>query len=88
MNVTVIPRSRDPRHILLNFKALEMELSEDEIKIITEEWLPSSSKDADTTEQESESLETSDGEPESLDAREEDDGNDYYGTSDRSKDEL
>ena len=40
LNVTVIPRSRDPRHIVLNFKALDIALTDNEIKTITEEYLP------------------------------------------------
>ncbi|CAB4022524.1 Prostaglandin F synthase [Paramuricea clavata] len=86
LNITVIPRSHDPRHILLNFKTLDMELSEHEIKLITEEWLPSTSQG---TEQESESLGTNDEEPADLEgpeAREENDDN--HVTSDGNKDEL
>lgn len=45
LNVTVIPRSHDPRHILLNFKALNIELSDSEIKTISDEWLASKSVD-------------------------------------------
>lgn len=44
MNVTVIPRSHDPRHILLNYKTLEIELNDNEIKLITEEWRSSKSQ--------------------------------------------
>ena len=86
LNITVIPRSHDPRHILLNFKTLDMELSEHEIKLITEEWLPSTSQG---TEQESEGLGTNDEEPADLEgpgAREENDDN--HVTNDGNKDEL
>jgi hypothetical protein len=104
LNVTVIPRSRDPRHILLNFKALDIELSKEEIKIITEEWLPSSNREDNEAGQESKNLETSepgDQETEENDgndeaendgndnhAEEENDGNDNHVTTDGSKDEL
>jgi hypothetical protein len=75
LNVTVIPRSRDPRHILLNFKALDIELSKEEIKIITEEWLPSSNREDNEAGQESKNLETSEpGDQET----EENDGNDNH----------
>ena len=92
MNVTVIPRSRDPRHILLNFKALDIELSAEEIKLITEEWLPSSTQEAEEKGQEFQSLETNEVELEDSeelgDSGEENDGNDNHVTSDRDKDEL
>ena len=89
LNVTVIPRSHDPRHILLNFKALDIELSKEEIKLITEEWLPSSAKKDDETERQSDSLETSEpGNQESLETEEKNDGNDNHVTNVESKDEL
>ena len=53
LNVTVIPRSHDPRHIVLNFKCLDIRLTEHEIKTITEEYLPVTSleeeEDGETT---------------------------------------
>ena len=90
LNVTVIPRSRDPRHILLNFKTLDIELSQHEIKLITEEWLPTTSKGS---EEESESLGTSNdnaaASERNLGTREDDDGNNEHVTSDVDvKDEL
>ena len=42
LNVTVIPRSRDPRHIVHNYKSLDIVLTDHEIKTITEEYLPTS----------------------------------------------
>ena len=92
LNVTVIPRSRDPRHILLNFKALDIELSTDEIKLITEEWLPNSSGTAEEKGKEWESPETDEvelGDSEELeDTGKENDGSDNIVTGGENRDEL
>lgn len=46
LNVTVIPRSRDSRHILLNFKSLDIELTANEIQTISDDWLANKSEES------------------------------------------
>ena len=52
LNVTVIPRSHDPRHILLNFNSLNIQLTANEIKLISEEWMASTSEEPSVQEEE------------------------------------
>ena len=52
LNVTVIPRSRDPRHILLNFNSLDIQLTANEIKLISEEWMAITSEEPSVQEEE------------------------------------
>ncbi|XP_028394202.1 uncharacterized protein LOC114518412 [Dendronephthya gigantea] len=92
LNVTVIPRSHDPRHILLDFKTLDMELTEDEIKQITEEWLPANNQGTEEEEQVTSNLDTDDEKVDDLESKtldtKENDMNEEDQTTDKYKDEL